>query len=235
VRSWLSLTDEFELVVHGREIGLPHSVERVVAYIGLSTQPVHRLKLAGTLWPDVAEVQAARSLRTALWRLQRGGVRIVDAHEDRVALLPMVRVDVIELFDLCRELLDDRDGQALGRVSDLIDNAELLPDWDEEWVVADRERYRMLRLQALELAAERLIVRAEFGRAMEAALAATISDPLRESARRLVIRVHLAEGNLASALRAYDDYRTLLDREIGVEPSLAMQRLIGSLEAVPVS
>ena len=233
-RSWLSLTDEFELVIHGRELALPHSVERVVAFLGLSTQPVHRMKLAGALWPDVSEVQAARSLRTALWRLQRSGLPVVDVHEDRVALLPLVRVDVIELFALCRELLDDRDAEALARVSDLIDSAELLPDWDDEWVVADRERFRMLRLEALELAAERLIAREEHGRAIEAALAATLSDPLRESARRLVIRVHLAEGNVASALRAYEDYRSLLDREIGVEPSFAMQRLMDPVEAVPV-
>ena len=97
----------------------------------------------------------------------------------------------------------------------------------------------MLRLQALELAAERLIARAEYGRAMEAALAATISDPLRESASRLVIRVHLAEGNVASALRAYEDYRSLLDREIGVEPSEAMQALVRQpvtgLTSAPIS
>jgi DNA-binding SARP family transcriptional activator len=159
---------------------------------------------------------------------------VVDVHEDRVALLPLVRVDVIDLFALCRELLDDRDADALARVSDLVDSAELLPDWDDEWVVADRERFRMLRLEALELAAERLIVRAEYGRAIEAALAATVSDPLRESPRRLVIRVHLAENNVASALRAYEDYRSLLDREIGVEPSFAMQRLMAPLEAVAV-
>ncbi|HUW17576.1 MAG TPA: BTAD domain-containing putative transcriptional regulator [Actinomycetes bacterium] len=227
------MTDEFQLVINGREVALPHSVERVVAYVGLSAQPVHRMKLAGALWPDVAEVQAARSLRTALWRLQRSRVPIVDVQEDRVALQPVVRVDAIELFDLCRELLNDRAAEGLGWVSVLIDSTELLPDWDDEWVVADRERYRMLRLQTLEFAAERLIARAEYGRAMEAALAANISDPLRESARRLVIRVHLAEGNMASALGAYEDYRSLLDREIGVEPSTAMQRLIGPLEAVP--
>ena len=50
-----------------------------------------------------------------------------------------------------------------------------------------------------------------------------------------MIRVHLAEGNVASALRAYEDYRSLLDREIGVEPSFAMQRLMDPAEVVAVS
>ena len=231
-QSRLSLTDEFELVMYGHGIGLPHSVERIVAYLGLSSQPVHRMKLAGALWPDAPEIQAARSLRTALWRLRQGAVPIVDLREDRVALLPLIRVDVMELFDLCRRLLDAPDDDALAQIAVLIDNVELLPDWDDEWVVADRERFRMLRLQALEIGAERLLDRAEFGRAMEAALAATLSDPLRESARRLVIRVHLGEGNLASALQAYEDYRALLEQEIGVEPSAAMRALIWPWEAL---
>ena len=90
----------------------------------------------------------------------------------------------------------------------------------------------MMRLEALERGAERLIESAENGRAMEAALAAAQSDPLRDSARRLVVRIHLSEGNLASAIRAYDEYRTLLVYEMGVEPSPAMQALIRPHEAV---
>ena len=231
-RSRLSLTDEFELVMDGRDVGLPHSVERVVAYLGLTSQPVHRMKLAGALWPDAPESRAARSLRTALWRLNRGGIPIVDVHEDRVSLQPAIRVDVIELFELCRRMLEAPADDGLEHIGRLIDSAELLPDWDDEWVGADRERFRMLRLEALEIGAERLIERAEYGRAMEAALAATLSDPLRESARRLVIRIHLAEGNIASAIQAYEEYRSLLDLEIGVEPSAAMRTLIEPYQVV---
>jgi DNA-binding SARP family transcriptional activator len=227
----LSLTDEFALTSEGRVVGLPHSVERVVAYLGLRLQPVHRAKLAGVLWPDAPGGRAARSLRTALWRLGRGGVPIVDHHEGRVALSPCVQVDVVGLFDLCRRLIEAPDDPALEQSRVLVDHGELLPDWDDEWVVADRERFRILRLQALESAAAALIDRGELGRAVEAALAAALSDPLRESARRLLIRVHLAEGNVASALQAFEEYRALLDLEVGVEPSSAMQALFGSSTA----
>jgi DNA-binding SARP family transcriptional activator len=218
--------DGFELVMLGQGVRLPHSVERVVAYLGLTSQPVHRLKLAGALWPDAPDVLAARSLRTALWRLHRGGISIVDVREDRVALLPAIGVDVVELFGMTRKVLDSPTDEALGRLHVLIDNSELLPGWDDEWVVADRERIRIMRLEALERGAERLIENAEYGRAMEAALAATLTDPFRDSARRLVVRIHLSEGNLESAIRAYDEYRSLLADEIGVDPSPAMQALM---------
>ena len=46
-----------------------------------------------------------------------------------------------------------------------------------------------------------------------------------------MIRVHLAEGNVASALQAFEEYRALLDLEVGVEPSSAMQALFGSSTA----
>ena len=64
-----------------------------------------------------------------------------------------------------------------------------------------------------------------FGLAMEAALAALRGDALRESAHRAVIRIHLAEGNLAEARHAYEQCCEVLDREIGAAPSAATMKL----------
>jgi DNA-binding SARP family transcriptional activator len=49
------LLAEFQLLVDGRAITLPHSVERIVAFLGMSRAPVNRARLAATLWPDVAD------------------------------------------------------------------------------------------------------------------------------------------------------------------------------------
>jgi DNA-binding SARP family transcriptional activator len=38
--------------------------------------------------------------------------------------------------------------------------------------------------------------------------------------------VHLAEGNVAEALRAYEHFRALLSDELGVAPSSHMRRLV---------
>lgn len=225
----LALTTEFELVMSGRYVGLPHSVERVVAYLGLASGPVLRVKLAGALWPDAPDALAGRSLRTAIWRLHQANLPIVEVHDERLALAPMISVDVADLFDLARRLIHAPSEDVLDRLDMLVDRSEVLPDWDDEWVVADRERFRLIRLEALERGAEWLIGRAEFGRALEAALAAAQTDALRESAQRLVVRIQLAEGNVAEALRTYDEYRALLGDEIGVEPSPAMRSLLEPL------
>jgi DNA-binding SARP family transcriptional activator len=231
----LALTTEFELVMSGRYVGLPHSVERVVAYLGLASGPVHRVKLAGALWPDAPDVLAGRSLRTALWRLHQSELPIVAVHDERLELAPVIRVDLTDLLDLARRLTNAPGDDVLSRLDTLVDRAEVLPDWDDEWVVADRERFRLLRLEALERGAEALIAQAEYGRALEAALAATMTDPLRESAQRVVVRIHLAEGNVAEAVRTYGQYRELLGDEIGVEPSPAMQALVEPLALTAAS
>jgi DNA-binding SARP family transcriptional activator len=61
---------------------------------------------------------------------------------------------------------------------------------------------------------------------VQVGLAAVAAEPLRESAHRLLIQGHLAEGNLAEAVRQYDFYRTLLSRELGIEPSPTIKRLV---------
>lgn len=48
---------------------------------------------------------------------------------------------------------------------------------------------------------------------LDAGTTAVAADPLRESARRQLILVHIEEGNFAEALRQYDVYRKLLRAE----------------------
>ena len=49
---------------------------------------------------------------------------------------------------------------------------------------------------------------------------------MRESAHRLLIQVHLAEGNRAEAGRQYEIYRNLLATELGIEPSASIKHLL---------
>jgi DNA-binding SARP family transcriptional activator len=229
----MTLTGEFELVVAGRRVALPHSVERVLAYLALIEHPVSRTKLAGALWFDASEQRAGNNLRTTLWRLGRAGAPILMSDTERLGLSSDVRVDVTELRELSRRLIHEPDVDDLCRLPVLVEGAELLPDWDDAWVVADRERFRLLRLEALERAASALIAQRQLGDALVAALASVQSDPLRESGRRLVIAVHVSEGNGAEALRSYREFRALLWGELGIEPSRLMQQLIEPLGSDP--
>ncbi|MFA5889779.1 MAG: BTAD domain-containing putative transcriptional regulator [Actinomycetota bacterium] len=52
---------------------------------------------------------------------------------------------------------------------------------------------------------------------------------MRESARRALIEAHLAERNVASALREYEAFSQLLHNELGLDPSDDLRALIEGL------
>ena len=74
--------------------------------------------------------------------------------------------------------------------------------------------------------AGQLAEQGHYGLALESALAALRADDLRESAHRAVISIHLAEGNVVEARRAYDLCRRTFVEELGIEPSSAIAGML---------
>jgi DNA-binding SARP family transcriptional activator len=108
-------------------------------------------------------------------------------------------------------------------------SGELLPGWYEDWVLLERDRLRQLRLHALEALADKLAAVGRHGEALQAAHAAVRLEPLRESARRAMVRIQLAQGNVAEALRTYESFRRYLVDELGVTPSSQMEELVAGI------
>ncbi len=99
------------------------------------------------------------------------------------------------------------------------DALDLLPGFYDEWAIIERERVRQRIMHALEALSETLTAAGRFADAIEAAMLATSVEPLRESAQRVLIKAHAAEGNLTEARRSYRAYHELVRRELGVAPS----------------
>lgn len=224
----LTLVEEFALLIGERRLVIPHIAERVLTYLALANRPVARLRLAGALWPDCTDHKASKCLRTALWRLRQVDGNLVETSGERLRLDPRVAVDISQLTDLAQRLVLGPDDESLGQAHLLVVHVELLPDWDEEWVAVNRERYRLARLAALESAACALLDRGQPGPALFAARAVVEAEPLRESARRIVIRGHLANGNIVEAIQEHHRYRRLLRLEFGVDPSAEMDELLSA-------
>ncbi|MHB8959415.1 MAG: AfsR/SARP family transcriptional regulator [Candidatus Limnocylindrales bacterium] len=225
----LSLISGFELSWRGRRVVLQSSAQRLVAFLALRDRPAERQHLAGSLWLDGPDERAMANLRSTLWRVRRAGCPIVQILGEQLALDPAVVVDVRELTDLAHRVFDGSEQADEEWLSRVAQGGELLPSWDDEWVVVERERIRQLRLHALELLCDRLAAAGQFGRAVEACLAAVSGEPLRESAQRSLIKVYLAEGNVGDALGQYRTYRQLMHDELGLEPSNQMEDLVRDL------
>ena len=222
----LALLEAFEVSNGAGPLTLSLPVQRLLAFLALRGRPSRRAYIACTLWIDSTEDHAFGSLRSALWRLRRDGHCLVEEANGRLRLSPDVRVDVDEAAAAAHRLLDpaseiddvDKDRVFLG--------GELLPDWYDDWVVLERERFRQLRVHALERLCERLTSERRFTEAVETGLAAVEGEPLRESAHRVLIHAHLAEGNAAEALRQYHVFCGLLHDRLGLEPSGQMDALV---------
>ena len=221
----LRLLGGFSLAIDDQVVPLPRAEQRLLACLALADRPRPRSGLAGQLWPETSEAHAMGCLRTALWRLRQVDDGLAQGLGDQVGLGANVMDDVHELTVLAHHFLEAPSEANELRLVELARAGELLPEWDEDWLAPERERVRQLRLHALERFSERLAEAGSYGRAVEIGLALVADDPLRESARRVLIRAHAGEGNLHEALIQYRAYRDVMRDELDIEPSPQMEAL----------
>jgi DNA-binding SARP family transcriptional activator len=222
----IRLLNGFRVTSDGEPIVLPNSVQALLAFLALQDCPVQRRYVAGSLWTDATEHRASGSLRSILWRLSRSTWPLIEISGTTVALARGVSVDLQQMIGLVRRLANGGGELPACGPEELGLDAELLPGWYQDWVLVERERVRMHQVHGLELLCERLMRADRYFEAVEAGLAAIRAEPLRESARCLLISAHLASGNRAEALRQYELFRGTLQHELGLQPSPRMEELV---------
>jgi len=233
----LSLLGGFGLTIGPDRLEPSSAAQRVLVYLAMHgrSRPVHRTALAQHLWAQMPSARAASNLRSALWRLPRPrGRHLISAGTTTLRLAPEVQVDLWEGEDRARAILAGSASAPEGGGPEADLTSDLLPGWDEEWLLAEQESYRQTRLHALEQWSDRLREAGRHFEALQAGLAAVRCEPLRESAHRRVIEVHLAEGNPSEALRQYATFRKALADELGLPPSPAIRALVRHLLGRPI-
>ena len=223
------------------EAELPGRQGRLVfAYLALQrVRAVSRDELVEAIWPDGAPAAEAAGLAALVSKLRRvlGPETIQGRSELRLCLPAGARLDV----EAAREAVHRAESavaradwpRAWGAAQVTLFTARrgFLPGEELPWVVDVQRELESLHLRALEaygtaslgLGGTELAAAERVGREL-IALA-----PYRESGHRLLIEGLAARGNLAEALRAYDDLRTLLREELGIAPGPEMQRLHATL------
>lgn len=225
----LTLIGGFALWQGGRELEIAPGGQRVIALLALRDRPMGRLYVAGTLWPDYSTERSLADLRTTLWRVNRSSDQVIAASPTFLRLGAGIEVDVRNIVAFAKGLKQARiPSQAVDLDSvGLADLAgELLPYWYDDWIQDEREALRQTRLHALESLAEGLSASGCYADAIQTALAAIRLEPLRETAHRILIEIHLAEGNWSEARRQFQRCQRLFREELGIEPSDSMHRLV---------
>ena len=201
----------------------------LLAYLVLNRhRPVRRDELVEALWSDAGAPEGGDGLAPPLSRLRRalGDGRLVGRSELTLVLPGDAWVDwEAARTGVARARAALTSGDAAGAFAATAEPLEiaergLLPGLEAAWIDVRRAELGDLRLEALEVraAAGAAMGAAEQNEAERAARAAVEAAPFRESARAALIEVLRARGNVADALRAYEDARTLLREELGATP-----------------
>ncbi|MDQ1392095.1 MAG: family transcriptional regulator, regulator of embCAB operon [Acidimicrobiaceae bacterium] len=230
----LALLGGFVFSVKGEALlGVSVGSQRLLAFLAIRENAVTRHQAAGILWPESSDERAGASLRSAVSRLDGPARQAVRVTAVDLGLAEGVVVDVHHARALANRLIDqdtplsdtDIDGPAVSALSE-----DILPGWYEDWALIAAEDWHQLRLYALEAVAARLTADDRLAEAAAAALAASRAEPLRESARAALIRVHMAGGNQSEALGEFERYRVLLEAELGIEPTSRLGNLLLGLK-----
>ncbi len=225
----VSLLGGFVVKRGGELLEMPSDARRVIAFLALQRQPVSRVSVAGGLWSDSDQRRASGNLRSALWRIRQRSREIVWSNSETLGLAAGVEVDVARADETASAIFSGDDAPNGTRLSIEPFVNELLPGWQEEWALIERERVRQQALHALEAIATRLTNARQYPEAISAALAAIKLDPFRESAHRCLMTTYVKEGNPSEALRHFARYRALLHEELGIDPTPKMLALVDDL------
>lgn len=239
-RAWrIHLLGGFRL--EGEDEALPAlaqpRLQNLLAYLLLHRQaPVPRQQLAFALWPDSTETQAHSNLRNLLHRLRAalpGSEQSIQFDRNQVwwrqpdaCWLDVAAFDAALAQAATAEAAGDLPAacQALATAVGFYEG-DLLPTCYDDWIAAERERLHQVHLRAL----SRLVTLLEGLRAYDEAIRyaqrLAQQDLLHEPAVQRLMRLHLASGNRADALRVYHACATLLRRELGVDPSTETQAI----------
>lgn len=227
------LLGEFSLIYGDQPVATVNTarLQSLLAYLLLHRDaPQSRYHLAFQFWPGSTESQARTNLRKLFHQLHQAlpdadCFLSADTHTLQWRPDALFSLDVTEFegaISLTASLEALREAIAFYR-------GDLLPSCYDDWVLPERERLR----QAFMEATERLVALLEDARDYQAAShyaqGLLQHDPLYEATYRQLMRLHALRGNRASALRVYHACTTILQRELGVEPSSATREVYEQL------
>ena len=228
----VQLCGAFAVSVDGRRVEerLPGRQGRLLlAFLAVNRlRTITRDELLEALWPDGRDAGLAPLLSKLRKVVPLEGMRPVATWVDVEAA-----ADALHRAESALAQGDAHRAWGPAQVALFVSGRLLLPGESADWIDDERRVLDALHSRALEAygGATLGIGGTELAAAVRAGRELVRREPYRESGYRILIEALDREGNTAQALLVYEDLRTLLRRELGLNPSKATkalyQRLLG--------
>ncbi|MEO8130533.1 MAG: AAA family ATPase, partial [Bryobacteraceae bacterium] len=209
----------------------------LIAYLILNGDSPHpRERLAFLLWPASNEPQARTNLRQLLHHLRRALPAecdvLVTTHfavqwrRDTTCSTDTEDFQAAVAGAASARSSGDRgvEIQCLKAAAELYED-DLLPGLYDDWIASIREDFRRRMAEVLHGLTTLLEEQHEYAAAVPWAERLVALDALSEANHQALIRLHAANHDRSSALRAYHQCMRVLRREMGVEPGPATVEL----------
>jgi len=187
---------------------------RLLAYLCLRSQATSRNIVAADLWPDQPEEIGRANLRRALWHVPAGWISTLGTE-----LILEAETDIMRARHLAARAIS---GEPLTLEDITLLSSDILPGWNEEWLIAAQDAFHLLRVQALEAACRTMVRAGNYVLATQAGAAAVAAEPLSESAADALISAHLGQHNRYQAAQCFRSLEQRLRTELGVSPDPAL-------------
>ena len=208
----------------------------LVAFLVLHRdRPVSRDELLDILWPSNPPAAPEAALTSVLAKVRRAlePALISGRQALTLELPPASKIDVEAVqtqVAWAERALGERDAAAALQTAQTVLDVlarPLLPDLAGDWVEAWRQRLDDLAPRALEIGAKAGIALGD-GRLPAAerfAVALVAREPFREAGYALLMQAQALQGNVAEALRTFEQVRVFLRDELGASPSPSLVAL----------
>lgn len=176
-------------------------------------------------WPDASPSEIKFRIKNAVYRMRHAvGKNAVVLQEEYYTFNHTLDYQYdLESFQkeiaLARKTPDSE--RAIAHLMKAVDHyrGPFLPDLEDSWIISAREHLHQNYLEILMKLARHFLTEKDFGNAMHYSQLAITADPCFESAYRMTMRIHAAQGNRVGVVRQYEKCKDVLMKEIEVHPS----------------
>lgn len=214
---------------------IPAKAQELFCFLLINRKrPFTRELLIDLLWSNVSPAKSKKYLRDTLWRLQSECEGQLNLPLDTILVMEnewiyvhpqadvWIDVHILEqAFKVAATVpefdLNDEQMQELATAIRLY-TGDLMEGWYQDWCILEREHLQLIYLSTIDRLMVCFEARHRYEEGILHGLAALRYDWARERTHRRLMRLYYLSGDRTTALRQYQQCRSILKEEFNVQP-----------------